>query len=694
MTLNGFTSFLRVLSFSGSVLLLAFALLSVVHAQSFSIRSMAVASNSDDLLAVDLNHDFLPDLVLVDRDARGISVYLNSRGGAFSSPIKSSLADVPVSIDSVDVNEDGHMDLIMGLSSHSSFLLYTGNGNGTFLPPRPYSVAGWPVSVSVRGNRGFPTEGGSTDVVSVSIDRLSIAFGRPQDTTFVEGATIFQLTEPGQLTHGLYADINNDGSTDVIFGQCCGNGTVPQTTLSLMTATPGVLFGFSSPQKIAQLNRVQSLVVGDIRQDGNTGFMATFGGCSGSGCQGVMLFTGLGNGSFKQTRLEVPASNYDVPLSPQLIDYNGDGLADIAVAVHHRVTSDGSAPHDAVLIWTAKSDGTYRPFVEIKLPTNGLESTSNAASLRTADLNADGRPDLVVGNSRSNSITILLNRSQQATECSPRTDGPSVVTCTPTDGSTIDATDLKINCATTLTGGCRFYIDGVLMNQTRVFEQSFLVPPGKHVVVAKAWDDGTGFHSQTVRHITMFNHYLASCPPGANETVNFCLPARDGTAISPVRVLATGSSASVITGTNIYVDSFLVARGGMFVDARLTLSNGTHRIVAKSWNRNGASFFSTRNVMVDSQQCPVGPLFSLDVCSPTSGESVTSAVHVEAIANSDVPVTGWRVYLSGKSIFGSFGGSNLSIDLVLPKGDQTLVFKAWDAQGRIVGTTTRTINVM
>jgi hypothetical protein len=347
-------------------------------------------------------------------------------------------------------------------------------------------------------------------------------------------------------------------------------------------------------------------------------------------------------------------------------------------------------------VWTAKPDGTYKPYVEITLATNGLDTASGGAILRAADLNAGGRLDLVVANPRASSITILTNKSKQVTQCSTRVDGAAVVSCSPVDGAVIDATDLMVSCSASspqAITGCTAYIDGIRMYSTvgATFQQQFLISPGKHVVVVRAWDKMGHFFS-TVRHMTLFNHYLAICPPGALGTVNFCVPARDGPVISPVRVLATGSSDAVVTATNIYVDNILTLVGGMFIDTRFSLGSGPHRIVAQSWNREGSNFLTARNVTVTSQGCPVDPVVSVNVCSPSSGATVSSPVHLEAIANSNQPITGWRVYLNNTSIFGSFD-KQLSTDLVLPKGALNLLIKAWDSQGRIVGAVTRSVHV-
>lgn len=303
---------------------------------------------------------------------------------------------------------------------------------------------------------------------------------------------------------------------------------------------------------------------------------------------------------------------------------------------------------------------------------------------------------MVAVSSLEGSITILTNQARPAAQCAKRVDDAAVVSCNPVDGTVIDATDLVVSCSANsrhIITGCNAYIDGMFMYTSGgpTFEQRFLVPPGKHVVVVRAWDS-TGHFFSTVRHMTLFNHYLQTCPPGISGTVNFCVPGGDGPVMSPVRVLATGSSEDVVTATNIYVDDILTSVEGMFVDLRLRLRSVTHRIVAQLWDRSGSNFFTARSVTVTSQDCPADPALGVNVCLPTNGATVSSPVHLEATASSDQPITGWRVYLNNTSIFGSFD-KQLSIDLVLPKGDLNLLIRAWDSQGRIAGSITRSVHV-
>ena len=79
------------------------------------------------------------------------------------------------------------------------------------------------------------------------------------------------------------------------------------------------------------------------------------------------------------------------PASVAAADFDGDGIADLAVA------SNGSG----ISILRGNGDGTFQPSVSYPAGTN-------PRSVAVGDVNADGRLDLVVTNENSGDVSILL----------------------------------------------------------------------------------------------------------------------------------------------------------------------------------------------------------------------------------------------------------------------------------------------
>ena len=110
-------------------------------------------------------------------------------------------------------------------------------------------------------------------------------------------------------------------------------------------------------------------------------------------CFGVMLSSFALAASFKGP------STFGAHLTPNSIavaDFNGDGNLDIAIA--NRSSND-------VSVLLGKGNGTFNTQVKYSAGTGGPDPVGIAA----ADLNGDGKPDLVVADSGTNKVSVLIN---------------------------------------------------------------------------------------------------------------------------------------------------------------------------------------------------------------------------------------------------------------------------------------------
>src|ERR1017187_1253582 len=235
------------------------------------------------------------------------------------------------------------------------------------------------------------------------------------------------------------ADVNGDGHLDLVVAYW-NEGSV------------GVLLGMGDGtfQPVVKYNSggtgASSVAVADLNGDGKPDIVV-LNALGREGTVGVLL--GKGDGTF-QPPVTYDTGQYSIPESLAVGDLNGDGHPDIAVA--NSGHSDCDCNDGRVGVLWGNGDGTFQPTVFY--PSGGYDTVSitiqdglllvlnlcqdqycdwpngsvcvngscydsggmNPSSVAVGDLNGDGRPDIVVGNSNSNpnndpsmTVGVLLN---------------------------------------------------------------------------------------------------------------------------------------------------------------------------------------------------------------------------------------------------------------------------------------------
>jgi hypothetical protein len=391
------------------------------------------------LAVADLNSDGNPDLVVVDLNGT-IQAFTGNGDGTFSpgeSFVPSYLGATAVG----DFNNDGVSDLALaGTGPAVGFNIagvsvVLGTGDGTFVLATPHTI---PISSKDRfttvisgdfDGDGLPDLAGyfSPNTGQATLEGVAVLLsGTGLQTAKVTNLTSQQSFPPTYAA--VAADFNGDGKLDMAVGSGAvllgkGDGTFqPEVDYPLGTplavgdfnndSKPDLIginsgsgsvsvllgkgdgtFGFPMNSPAGNVGGAGGLAVGDFNQDGKLD--AVMLASSGTGQAGFSVLLGNGDGTFQMPLFA------DIGFNPTFIsatDMNGDGKLDLVITN----SSGANSSPDTVSVLLGKGDGTFQMPITM--------SAGNGISwLLVSDLNGDGKPDVVIGNS-SRDVSILVGK--------------------------------------------------------------------------------------------------------------------------------------------------------------------------------------------------------------------------------------------------------------------------------------------
>jgi hypothetical protein len=361
----------------------------------------------------DVNSDGKPDLVVASWVCPGNSmcmgVLLGNGNGTFKPAVLYPLVGrqsfsgpglfIPVMI--ADINGDGMPDLVAVSQTDQNYGdglvgVLLGNGDGTFKPVVTYDTGGFSsfsaILQDLNGD-GKPDvvvlncgPHGSTDCSHNGTIGVLIGNG---DGTFQEVKT-YDSGGLGGTTALVVADVNGDGKPDILVGNSCpGNCTVNGSFGVLLGKGDGT-FQPTVTYTLTGVGGVQDIVVADLNGDGKPDLTIVD--------SGIDTWLNKGDGTFQFTASYPTTGNTRQVL---VTDLDGDGKLDF---VDINITS-GTA--DARL---GNGDGTFQSLQTFNLGGSQISWGT------IADVNGDGRPDLISANwcrpscpSEEGSVGVLLN---------------------------------------------------------------------------------------------------------------------------------------------------------------------------------------------------------------------------------------------------------------------------------------------
>jgi hypothetical protein len=327
----------------------------------------------------DVNGDGFPDAVATTGNGSAI-VFLGNGNGTFVMKSTLDIGSFTYQVAIGDFNSDGKPDLAV-TAAGGTVTVFLGNGDGTFTQKSTAPTGGLPLAVAGGDFNGD----GIPDLAVANFEgTLTILLGNG-DGTFTNKVSM-SLPAADSSTIAV-SDFNGDGIPDLVLPSFLSSSVIVLLGKGDGTFGPGSLFAVGTYS--------YSAVTADFNGDGIPDIAATGANYDAEGNyrNGIMtVLLGKGDGAFTPSSSPSLGASY-FPNSAAVIDLNGDGIPDLAVAT---VSQTGGQGRIAVLL--GKGDGTF---------VNTFHA-GGGYPLVAGDLNGDGAPDLVLANDNGDTIGALL----------------------------------------------------------------------------------------------------------------------------------------------------------------------------------------------------------------------------------------------------------------------------------------------
>jgi hypothetical protein len=389
-------------------ILISFSSIGQFNLNSFASKvDFGTTGSVQGLSTGDLNNDSKPDLVTANiSSVNSISVFLNnSTTGVINSTLFSSsftlatIAAQPINVKAIDINGDSKLDLVVTYASSSNtyFSIFLNQYNGTTFNSSSFTRYDFLAGTNPQGAAfgDFDLDG--------KIDIAITNYGSSNIGIYKNNSTISSLSLATPITYScgtgpssiIAGDIDNDGKFDLVSSNWSGN------SISILRNT-NVTIGTISFSSITSGNSTSTqvnpswILLADFNNNGLKEIVV-----ANYSSHSVSIFENVSStGITLSTRYDKSLSPYQYAQGIAAIDLDGDSKQDLAVTLAGSpVVLVSKNIHISGLVNSSSFSGFQNYTVG-----NG------PVGLNSNDLDGDMRPEIIVGNYTSQTISILKNK--------------------------------------------------------------------------------------------------------------------------------------------------------------------------------------------------------------------------------------------------------------------------------------------
>lgn len=633
----------------------------------------------------DFNNDGREDLIVTDSGGGTtyyVYLYLSNGDGTYDAPIQlASAANAPYAVG--DFNHDGKLDFAAGDATGKGIHVWQGHGDGTFTDAADLtSDLGVRNIVSVDVNHDSCTD---LVVLAENNSVSTVQTWKSNCGTTVSFTAGQYLNSSSGLIESFSAasgDFDGDGKPDLAVVYM--GTTTPSTTVQIWYGDGNG--NFTNPIKATDPNGNSDGVstVADVDDNGTSDLVMTSTRPSGTGTYTrvpyITVFKGNTNRTLTYQAINTPSG--DCPASPQVADFNGDGLNDFAY--QNQPCNGTDVTTNNVYVLSATGKGVFGNETSVYSSTYGTQGLLPVKSTQGS------KPDIAAwqytyanpGSYPGLTLYLLQNSTTGSFPgCGTTNQAEGINVCSPTGSTASSPVKFSLSASgPTPMRTVAVWVDGQKKSEQLAdafsnysfLDQSLTLSAGSHniTVYGTGWDNT--LQKKSFSLTVGSSGGGGSCPAPSTPSVNVCKPVNGSTVGSPVEVQATATITGTLARMEIWVDGvkkFTETTSTSF-DTFLAMPNGYHKIDIYAANTAGGLWETTSYATVGSTSngCAAPSSYSVNVCSPANASTIGSPVQVTATATIQGTLARMEVWVNGVKKYTETTSTQLSTTVSLSAG--------------------------